>query len=169
MKRTIRINTLLPYKPEYVWAALTDSNMLGRWFMKNDLIPEKGNEFTFRMAPQKGWDGVTYCKVIEVEPPRKITYTYKGSASGEKALVCAGINSQAGDKVVKGIFTDLDTILTFRLEPVSGGAGLSMEHSGFMGFKGIIVSYIMQMGWKKQLLRKLPALLKETSGNDMKI
>jgi hypothetical protein len=36
-----------------------------------------------------------------------------------------------------------------------------MEHSGYKGLKLIIVSLIMQMGWKKQLRKKLPKVLEQ--------
>jgi len=92
---------------------------------------------------------------------RRIANTYKGEATGEKALACAGIHSNAADKVTKGIFTKLDTVLRFTLEPTSGGTILLMEHSGFKGLKLVIVSLIMQMGWKKQLRKKLPKVLEQ--------
>jgi uncharacterized protein YndB with AHSA1/START domain len=159
MQRTIHQKVVLPYKPELVWEAITDSKWLGKWFMANDFIPEINREFTFRMAPQKGWDGITYCKVIELEPLKKVVYTYQGSASGEKALACAGIHSEAADKVGKGIFTKLDTVLKFTLESTCGGTILSMEHSGYKGLKLVMVSFIMGMGWKKQLRKKMPIVL----------
>ncbi len=53
----------------------------------------------------------------------------------------------------------LDTVLSLSLEPTCGGTLLRMEHSGYKGLKLVIVSLIMQMGWKKQLGKKLPALL----------
>lgn len=161
MKRTIRLKSHLPYKFEYIWLALTDAKLLGKWFMENDIKPEINHEFTFRLAPQKGWNGITYCKVIEVEPMKHIAYTYQGLASGEKALACAGIHSEMADKVTKGIFTELDTVLSFTLIPTCGGTTLAMEHSGYKGFKLVIVSLIMEMGWKKQLRKKLPLVLEK--------
>ena len=113
------------------------------------------------MAPQKGWDGITYCRVIEIEPLRKLVYTYQGSATGEKALACAGINSEMADSVGKGIFTELDTVLSFTLTLTTEGTRLTMEHSGYKGLKLVIVSYIMGMGWKKQLHKKLPIVLEQ--------
>jgi uncharacterized protein YndB with AHSA1/START domain len=159
MQRTIHIKHYLPYKPEQVWLALTDASILGKWFMENDFKPVLGYKFTFKMAAQKGWDGITYCQVIELEPLHQLAYTYKGNASGEKALACAGIHSETADKAAKGIFTELDTVLRFTLEPTCGGTLLKMEHSGYRGLKLVIVSLIMQMGWKKQLKKKLPAVL----------
>ena len=161
MKRTIRITRFLPYKPEQVWLALTTASLLGEWFMENDIFPEAGHEFTFRMAPQKGWDGITYCRILEVAPSQKISYTYQGKATGEKTLACAGIHSETVDKVAKGIFTELDTVLSFSLKPVCGGTTLKLEHSGFRGLKLIIVSLVMGMGWKKQLGKRLPLVLEK--------
>lgn len=111
------------------------------------------------MKAQKGWDGITHCEIIAVEPQKRIAYTYRGEATGEKALACAGIHSDTADKLTKGIFTRLDTVLNFTLEPTSGGTILHLEHSGYKGLKLALISFIMQMGWKKQLTRKLPKVL----------
>jgi uncharacterized protein YndB with AHSA1/START domain len=168
MKRTIKIKKHLPYKLDYVWKALTESQWLGKWFMENDIKPVLDHEFTFRMAPQKGWDGITYCKVLELEPMKQIAYTYQGEATGEKALACAGIHSGTADKATKGIFTKLDTVLNFRLEHTCGnGTILYMKHSGYKGLKLVIVSLIMGMGWKKQINKKLPKVLEEISKNGL--
>ena len=159
MNRTIRLKKVLPYPTEKVWQTLTNSSLLGSWFMKNDIEPKPGHYFTFRMKPQKGWDGITHCEITELEPEKSIAYTYRGEATGEKALACAGIHSDTADKITKGIFTKLDTVLKFTLEPTCGGTILRMEHSGYKGLKLIVISFIMQMGWKKQLNRKLPKVL----------
>ena len=160
MTRTIKLKKVLPYPQDKVWQALTDPQLLGSWFMENNIEPMQGHYFTFRMKPQKGWDGVTHCEIIAVEPQKHIAYTYRGEATGEKALACAGIHSDTADKLTKGIFTRLDTILSFTLEPTCGGTILRLEHSGYNGMKLVLISLIMQMGWKKQLKKKLPKVLK---------
>ena len=159
MQRAIRIKTYLPCSPELVWLAITNAELLGSWFMKNDIKPILDHEFTFKMTPQKGWDGITHCKIIELQEGRTIAYTYKGEASGEKALACAGIHSDKADKVAKGIFAKLDTVLRFTLSPTCGGTILFLEHAGYKGLKLVLISFIMQMGWKKQLKKKLPMVL----------
>ncbi|GAB1446296.1 MAG: SRPBCC domain-containing protein [Cyclobacteriaceae bacterium] len=161
MKRTIKLKAVLPYSSDKVWLALTDAKLLGEWFMKNNIEPTKGYYFTFNMKPQKGWDGITHCEIISVEPEKHISYTYRGEATGEKALACAGIHSDTANKMTKGIFTELDTVLSFTLESTCGGTILQMEHSGYSGLKLIIVSLIMQMGWKKQLHKRLPKVLEQ--------
>lgn len=161
MTRTIKLKTVLPHPPGKVWAALTQAELLGAWFMKNDIEPKQGHYFTFRMKPQKGWDGITHCEIIALDPGKHIASTYRGEATGEKALACAGIHSETAGKLTKGIFTQLDTVLSFTLEPTCGGTILRMEHSGYKGLKLVIVSLILQVGWKKQLRKKLPKILNE--------
>jgi uncharacterized protein YndB with AHSA1/START domain len=163
MQRTIKIKKYLPYSIPTVWKAITDSKALGKWFMENNFEPKLEHEFTFKMAPQKGWDGITHCKVIELQDQKTIAYTYRGSASGEKALACAGIHSELANSATKGIFTELDTVLKFTLTSDCNGCCLEMEHSGFKGLKLVIVSFIMGLGWKKQLNKKLPAILENIS------
>jgi uncharacterized protein YndB with AHSA1/START domain len=167
MTRSIKLKTFLPYSPAAVWKALTDARLLGSWFMENDIQPKKGHEFTFRMKPQKGWDGITHCTIIDVEPEHRLSYSYRGEATGEKALACAGVHSDTADKLTKGIFARLDTVLSFTLEPTCGGTILSMDHSGYKGFKLAVISVIMKMGWKKQLRKKLPRLLEQMTNQPL--
>src|SRR3954464_12987585 len=121
MHRTINLLVFLSHPTEKVWKALTDPKLLGGWFMQNDMVAEPGHYFTFRMAPQKGWDGITHCEIKDMQPQKHIAYSYRGEATGEKALACAGIHSRTADKMTKGIFTKLDTELSFTLEPTCGG------------------------------------------------
>lgn len=169
MQRTIKIKQCFPYPVEQVWKALTDPMLLGKWFMENNLQPALGHEFTFRMAPQKGWDGITYCKIVELQPMEKIAYTYCGTATGEKALACANIHSGKADAIGKGIFTTLDTKLKFTLSTTCGGTCLAMEHSGYKGLKLVIVSLVMGMGWKKQLRKRLPLVLEQISREETQV
>jgi uncharacterized protein YndB with AHSA1/START domain len=99
---------------------------------------------------------MTYCQIIELEPLRRLAYTYRGRASGEKTLACAGVNSASADAVGKNIFTELDTVLRFTLTPEPARAGqmatrLVLEHSGFKGVQLMIVSLVMGAGWSKRL------------------
>ena len=127
--------------------------------MANDIVARLDQPFTFRMAPQRGWDGITHCQITSVEPGRKLAYTYRGEATGEKALACAGVHGQTAAKMTAGIFTKLDTLVTFTLAPTCGGTVLTLEHAGFRGFKLVVISFIMQRGWKARLRDKLPMLL----------
>jgi len=139
MKRDLKFEMVYPHPPERVWRALTDSRALAQWLMPNDFAPQLGHEFEFHSKPQPGWDGVARCKVIEIEPPRRLAYTWKGGS--------------------------IDTVVTFTLEPVPEGTRLCLEHTGFRGMKAVMVSFVMGSGWKSKILRvSLPAVLARWDG-----
>lgn len=166
MKRDVTIVQLLPHPPERVWRALTQASELGAWFMENDLEPKLNHQFTFRMKPQRGWDGLTHCEVIELDPLKRIAFSYRGQATGEKVLSCAGVGSESLKAAGKSVFAQLDTVLRFTLLPDPACDGtertrLVLEHQGFSGFKLVLVSFVMGFGWKKRVLPRLSALLED--------
>jgi uncharacterized protein YndB with AHSA1/START domain len=139
MKRDLKLERTYAHAPERVWRALTDPRAVSTWLMENDFQPTLGHTFTFRARPQPGWDGVTYCEVTEIDPPRRLAYKWRGGAKGKPAT--------------------LDTVVRFTLEPVAGGTKLLLEHNGFDGFKAVLLSFMMKAGWAKMLREKLPAVL----------
>lgn len=96
----------LPHPPAKVWRALTTPELLAEW-----LLPvigfelEPGVPFTFKTQPHPGWDGVVNCRMIEVEPLRKLSYAWT--------------------------VPFLDTVVTFTLAPTEAGTRLSLVQSGF--------------------------------------
>lgn len=139
MKRDVRLSRVYPHPPELVWRALTDPTLLGEWLMPNDFRPEVGHAFTMRSEPQPGWDGVVRLKVLALEPPSLMRWSWKGGP--------------------------LDTEVTFRLEPEivlsQPATRLTLEHTGFRGAPAILVSFIMGAGWGDMMARLFPALLEE--------
>ena len=133
MKRDLRFEVVYKHPIEKVWRALTDSKAIAQWLMENDFEPRLGHEFQFRSKPQPGWDGHTYCKVIEFDPPRRLAYTWRGGP--------------------------IDTVLRITLEPVPEGTRLVLEHTGFRGVKALMVSLIMGSGWKGIVNKRIPAVL----------
>ena len=63
----------LQHPPEKVWRALTDPELLAEWLLPVvDFKLEPGAEFTLRSQPQPGWDGIVNCRLLELEPERKL-------------------------------------------------------------------------------------------------
>jgi uncharacterized protein YndB with AHSA1/START domain len=128
----------LPYPPAKVWRALTEPELLARWLMNNDMQPTVGKSFTFRMEPTKWWDGIVHCEVLEIEPLKRLGYTWR---SGPES-------------------SPLDTVVTWTLTPTpSGGTRLSLEHSGFVpgnkfAFEGA------RQGWQRMVNERLPEVLR---------
>ncbi|HEV7366552.1 MAG TPA: SRPBCC domain-containing protein [Gemmatimonadales bacterium] len=128
----------LPSPPAKVWRALTEPELLERWLMSNDLKPAVGQSFTFRMEPTKWWDGIVHCEVLEFEPQKRLSYTWR---SGPES-------------------SPLDTVVTWTLTPTpSGGTRLELEHSGFVpknkfAFEGA------RQGWEHMVNQRLSEVLR---------
>lgn len=133
MKRDLIFEAVYPHPPEHVWRALTDSQAMAEWLMPNDFKPQVGNRFQFRTKPAPGFDGIVRCEVLELEPPRKLVYTWKGGP--------------------------VDTVVTFTLTPVPEGTRLRLEQRGFCGLNAWLVSFLLGGGWKKIVNRHLPSVL----------
>jgi uncharacterized protein YndB with AHSA1/START domain len=96
----------LPHRPEKVWRALTDPELLAEWLLPAigfELTP--GKEFMLKTQPYPGWDGTVNCRMVEIEPLRKLTYTWT--------------------------VPFLDTVVTFTLTPTASGTRLLVVQSGF--------------------------------------
>jgi uncharacterized protein YndB with AHSA1/START domain len=126
----------LPHKPEKVWRALTDPELLAEW-----LLPvigfelEPGKAFTFKTQSYPGWDGTVNCRFVEIEHLRKITYTWT--------------------------VPFLDTVVTFTLTPVASGTRLSIVQSGFkpdqnQEFGGARYGWRLMGGKLVDLLERIP-------------
>jgi uncharacterized protein YndB with AHSA1/START domain len=132
--RDIVVEGVLPHAPEAVWRALTTAELIGRWLMPNDFVPMAGHRFTFRSKPMGGWDGVVECEVLEVEPYRKLVYSWKGGTDD---------NARYGSR--------LDTLVTWTLEPVQGGTRLRLVHAGFRSPQNDFAFDAMSPGWGRVL------------------
>lgn len=64
---------------EKVWKAVATSEGLASWCMPNDFKPELGFEFTFKAKSMGNWDGIIHCEVMELDPPRKLGFTWNGN------------------------------------------------------------------------------------------
>jgi uncharacterized protein YndB with AHSA1/START domain len=96
----------LPHPPAKVWRALTEPELLAAWLMNNDMRPLVGQSFTFKDKPMPWWDGIVHCDVLEIDPHKRLRYSWRAGA--------------------------LDTVVTWTLTPTpSGGTRLALEHSGF--------------------------------------
>lgn len=96
----------LAHAPAKVWRALTAPELLPEWLLPAvGLELEPGAAFTLQAPPQPGWDGTVHCRMVEVEPERRLRYTW--------------------------LVGDLDTLVTFTLTPTDSGTRLVIVQSGF--------------------------------------
>ncbi|WP_457946609.1 SRPBCC family protein [Pseudarthrobacter sp. alpha12b] len=100
-ENAIRLERRYPHPAEAVWAALTTPELLARWWAPGNIAPVAGHRFTMDM---ESW-GQQQCEVLAVEPGRSISFLF---SEGQ-----------------------LDTTITWHLEPVAGGTVLHFEHARF--------------------------------------
>ncbi len=103
---TLSMEFDLPHPPEKVWRALTEPALLAEWLLPVigfELAP--GARFTFKTQPYPQWDGTVSCRMLEIEPRRRLRYTWE--------------------------VPFLTTEVTFTLTPTAAGTRLSLVQSGF--------------------------------------
>lgn len=110
--RTIHVDQFLPHPPEKVWRALTDSDLMARWLMPNDFKLEVGHKFTFRTDPMPavGFGGIGHSEVLGFEDGKMLRIAWR-SAPDDPG--------------------NLDSTVTFTLQPEGSGTRLFVEHDGF--------------------------------------
>ena len=133
MALSIKHQFFFPHAPNTVWAYLTNAELLELWLMKNTFQPIMGHEFTFTTKPKPDlhFDGIFYCKVLEMVPFKTLTYTWKGGP---------------GDGTIT-----LDTIVYWTLVEEANGTRLLLEHTGFDEAKNLVLHAGMTDGWVKHV------------------
>jgi uncharacterized protein YndB with AHSA1/START domain len=127
----------LKHSPAKVWRALTEPELLMQWLLPAiGLKLEQGAAFSFKTQPYPGWDGTVNCRFVEIEPQRKLSYTWV-----------------VGDRFI-------DTVVTFTLTPTASGTRLSLLQTGFkaeskQAFGGQRYGWNMMGGKLVELLGRL--------------
>jgi len=113
MTKIIKHQFFFPHPLKTVWEYLTKPELMALWLMKNDFQPVVGYDFQFRTGPipALNFDGIFYCKVLEIVPFKKLSYSWK---------------SGPGDGKIT-----LDSVVVWKLETKDKGTELFLEHSGF--------------------------------------
>ncbi|MEZ0130012.1 SRPBCC domain-containing protein, partial [Flavobacterium sp. LBUM151] len=89
MERSIKHQYFFAHSPEKVWQYLTNSDLMELWLMKNNFQPVVGTDFQFRINPIESlnFDGIFYCTLLEMEPFKKLSYSWKaGPGEGKITL-----------------------------------------------------------------------------------
>jgi len=133
MAKYIKHDFFYPTTPGVVWEYLTDPELMAQWLMKNDFKPIVGHEFQFRTNPHPdvNFDGTFYCKVLEVDPPKKLSYSWKFGS---------------GDGVLH------NSVVNWTLVEKEGGTELQLIHNGFEKealFLPLFAS--METGWLRNM------------------
>ncbi|MDB5023540.1 MAG: hypothetical protein JWP78_1295 [Mucilaginibacter sp.] len=140
MTKVIKHQFFFAHPAERVWEYLTKPELMEQWLMKNDFQPIIGLDFQFRTGPipSLDFDGIFYCKVLEVIPFEKLSYSWK-SGPGEGEIT-------------------LDSVVIWKLEPKDKGTELFLEHSGFAKKENLDFYTGLLHGWLEKF-QKMDELL----------
>jgi uncharacterized protein YndB with AHSA1/START domain len=130
MRTSINHTVFYPHPPQDVWEYLTKPELMQQWLMKTDFLPVIGHDFQFntRPIPDLKFDGVVYCKVLEIVPNKKLRYSWKtGPGNGQITI---------------------DSIVTWILKPRDNGTELILEHTGVREMEDFNMYKAMSEGWK---------------------
>ena len=133
MAKIIKHQFFFPHPKETVWEYLTKPELMEQWLMKNDFQPIVGLDFQFRTnpIPSLDFDGIFYCKVLEIVPFKKLSYSWK-SGPGEGKIT-------------------LDSVVVWKLEPTDKGTELFLEHRGFAKKENLNFYNGLLHGWVEKL------------------
>jgi uncharacterized protein YndB with AHSA1/START domain len=140
MANVIKHQLFFPHPPEAVWEYLTKPELMELWLMKNDFQPIVGFDFQFREnpIPSLDFDGIFYCKVLEVVPFKKLSYSWKsGPGNGEITL---------------------ESVVVWKLLPTDKGTELYLEHSGFAKKENLRFYNGLADGWVKNIQKMVNRL-----------
>src|ERR1700748_2129689 len=128
MSKRIKHHLFFPHPANLVWEYLTNADLMALWLMKNDFEPVVGHEFQFRTNPMPAFefDGICYCKVLEIVPFERLVYSWKGGPGN-------------------GVMT-LDSLVEWKLEAKDNGTELILDHSCFPD-AGLPIFAPMNEGW----------------------
>jgi uncharacterized protein YndB with AHSA1/START domain len=135
MIKSIKHTFFYPHPPETVWEYLTKPELMELWLMKNNFQPIVGIDFQFRTnpIPSLDFDGIFYCKVLEIVPFKKLSYSWK-SGPGEGRIT-------------------LDSVVVWKLQPTDKGTELFLEHSGFAKEENLNFYNGLSHGWSEKFLK----------------
>ena len=145
MEKIIQHQILYPNSAKEVWDYLTVPELMAKWLMPNDFQPVKGREFKFTTKPMAdfNFDGIFYCKVLEIIPFKKLTYSWNfGPGNGLLN------KSEVGWTLIEKI----------------NGTELQLVHRGFEGTDILPIFGAMDKGWLMNINKILKLLNPQTDG-----
>lgn len=109
----IRIERILNAPVEKVWKAITNKSEMDQWYFKiASFKPEVGFTFQFTGEGKNGDTYVHHCEIKEVDPMKRLSYTWRYEGIPGNSLVTFGLSSEGNKTKLKLTHTGLDTFVT---------------------------------------------------------
>ncbi len=137
MSSDIRIVREYPHARAKVWRALTEPALMALWGMRPEgFAPVVGTRFKLVGTPNRGWRGYVECEVTDARAPSTIAYSWIDNDGTAARLT------------------------RYTLEDTAQGTRLTLEHTGFGGFGGFLLSkLVMAPGMLQAVNVNIPRVL----------
>jgi uncharacterized protein YndB with AHSA1/START domain len=138
MQSKIHLEQKYAHPRAKVWRALIEPALMQKWGMRPEgFAPVVGTRFRLVAdGEHRGWRGFVECEVLEVEHERLLKISW------------------VGDEKVK------PQTVTYRLADDGAGTRLTLDHEGFEGLGGFMLSkFILKPGWKVMLRKRLAKVI----------
>ena len=180
MLRDLKMEVFYPYPRQRVWQVLTDARVLAAWLMDNDFEPRVGHKFCFQTHSLPGLDGVIHCEVLELDEPKRLSYTWQDCLMSHPSIVTwtltpvnSGTRLQLEHKGVRqeafklgetsmrfthiwqGQFMDEPTAVTQTLAPMTRSTLFQSTSIGYVDLDSVILSSYLNGGWKYSVNERL--------------
>jgi uncharacterized protein YndB with AHSA1/START domain len=145
MSKVLRKEAWYAHPRESVWTAITDPRALAEWLMPNNFAAEVGRTFRFQVDPMGGFSGINECTVTEVDPPSRLSYTWRTLPKDPAGGLPPAMT------------------LTWTLTEENGGTRLVLEQTNIESLN-LWWRVSMSFGWNRMMRSLLPRVLKNVSG-----
>ncbi|MBB5396459.1 SRPBCC domain-containing protein [Mucilaginibacter sp. AK015] len=133
MEQIIQHQFFYAHPAATVWQYLTKPDLMAQWLMKNDFEPVVGRSFQFRTGPipSLDFDGIFHCRVLEIVPKKKLSYSWSSGPGNGKIT--------------------LESVVTWRLESRENGTQVFLDHRGFAKKENLDFYNGLLHGWVEKL------------------
>jgi len=135
MAQVIRHQYFFSHPVEMVWEYLTNAELMAQWLMRNDFQPVVGHDFQFRTGPiaSLDFDGIFYCKVLLIDPHKKLSYSWNcGPGNGKITL---------------------ESVVTWNLQAKHNGTEVFLDHRGFEKAENLDFYNGLMHGWLEKFTK----------------
>jgi uncharacterized protein YndB with AHSA1/START domain len=143
MAKIIKHELFYPQSPEVVWEYLTNPELVAQWLMPGNFQPILGHEFQLTTKPKAelDFDGIFHCKILEVTPFTKLSYSWKFGP---------------GDGTLN------DSVVDWTLSEKDNGTELQIIHRGIGNTATSPLFALLDAGWLEKL-HKIFGKINETA------
>lgn len=93
---------------ETVWRYLEDADLLAAWLMRNTFSGTVDGEFQFYAQPSGDWDGTVHCRLVEFQPPARLSFTWNANNIGADTLVTIELIAQGDSTRVRLVHANFE-------------------------------------------------------------